>query len=303
MRCPHRTTRVASSPVDVDRARDHEIHTAVHKTRKSACLVQDWSPAGQDQFTVRLRPSKAVDSYYRPQADTAGYVHDVMTLGEAVRQVGLLLPHVAYGVPADWSFIMTGLDADIGGPASAPHADTAVEVLTSCRPLRAASGALRSMVLDLDFLEHDRVFARGQGRLTVVSPQLYRRLRPSAGPASSYVSPLPRLACAAVGRDDPADVVLGRDPSGGLRIAVDTGHPVLFDHPGDHLPGMVALEAARQAHVLATGRQPRSFNAEFSYYIELQPDAEVAIGVTGPTVGVDIRQDGRTAIHLTMTSP
>nr|WP_248002016.1 AfsA-related hotdog domain-containing protein [Streptomyces sp. RPA4-2] len=34
---------------------------------------------------------------------------------------------------------------------------------------------------------------------------------------------------------------------------MDTAHPTFFDHPVDHIPGMVLLEAARQAALVSTG--------------------------------------------------
>lgn len=58
---------------------------------------------------------------------------------------------------------------------------------------------------------------------------------------------------AIVGRLDEHDVVLGVPGSAAERrglnweLRIDPGHPVLFDHPTADVPGMVLLEAARQA--------------------------------------------------------
>ncbi|MCZ0978490.1 AfsA-related hotdog domain-containing protein [Streptomyces diastatochromogenes] len=40
------------------------------------------------------------------------------------------------------------------------------------------------------------------------------------------------------------------------RLRVDTGHPVLFQGEKDHVPGMLLLEAARQAAALETPSRP-----------------------------------------------
>ncbi|MDO0939458.1 AfsA-related hotdog domain-containing protein [Streptomyces sp. DG2A-72] len=68
------------------------------------------------------------------------------------------------------------------------------------------------------------------------------------------------------------DVVLspiGQPNSWQLRV--DTRHPVLFDHPTDHVPGMVLLEAARQATAATAGRPviPLDITSEFKRYAEL----------------------------------
>ncbi|KDN86878.1 hypothetical protein KCH_13240 [Kitasatospora cheerisanensis KCTC 2395] len=41
------------------------------------------------------------------------------------------------------------------------------------------------------------------------------------------------------------------DAPGAFRLDVDTTHPVLYDHPCDHTPGMVLLEAFLQAATAA----------------------------------------------------
>ncbi|WP_265415961.1 AfsA-related hotdog domain-containing protein, partial [Streptomyces otsuchiensis] len=70
---------------------------------------------------------------------------------------------------------------------------------------------------------------------------------PGHPPLSEPVPP------AIVGRLDERDVVLGLPGSAAGRrdlawsLRVDPGHPVLFDHATGDVPGMVLLEAARQA--------------------------------------------------------
>lgn len=53
-------------------------------------------------------------------------------------------------------------------------------------------------------------------------------------------------------------------------LRVDGCHPVFFDHPVDHVPGMLLVEAARQAAVAATGGRgvPIEMDTEFRKYVE-----------------------------------
>jgi len=61
-----------------------------------------------------------------------------------------------------------------------------------------------------------------------------------------------------VGRFNPRNVLLANAAADGsdamvFDLVIDQSHPVFFDHPVDHVPGMVILEAARQAAVAALG--------------------------------------------------
>ncbi|MEU9385118.1 AfsA-related hotdog domain-containing protein, partial [Streptomyces sp. NPDC048279] len=72
-------------------------------------------------------------------------------------------------------------------------------------------------------------------------------------------------------------------------LRLDVEHPVLFDHPSDHVPGMALMAAFRQvALVTATdaARYVRSLAARFTSFGELdQPvsiTAEHPAGPAGP---------------------
>ncbi|EGX54788.1 A-factor biosynthesis enzyme, partial [Streptomyces zinciresistens K42] len=77
------------------------------------------------------------------------------------------------------------------------------------------------------------------------------------------------------------------------QLRVDTSHAVFFDHPLDHVPGMLLLEAACQA-VRARpengAHTPVSFHTVFHRYAELHLPLwiEAARGADGPGGGVRI---------------
>lgn len=75
-----------------------------------------------------------------------------------------------------------------------------------------------------------------------------------------------------VGGQDSRDVVLAaadvRSPHR-RQPRVDTAHPVCFDHPADHVPGMVLLEAAPQVAHAPTGPRdalPGGLESAFARY-------------------------------------
>jgi hypothetical protein len=103
----------------------------------------------------------------------------------------------------------------------------------------------------------------------------------------------PALPPAVVGRVLPADVVLApADRPDRWQLRVDTAHPVFFDHPLDHAPGMLLLEAARQAVRARSGgtRSPVSFHITFHQYAELDEPAWIE-ATDGP--GTDIQVVGK----------
>jgi hypothetical protein len=112
------------------------------------------------------------------------------------------------------------------------------------------------------------------------------------------VSPLPpiqvRAEPRAVGRQDPRNVVIGPTcASDGEHVAdayIDLSHPALFDHPGDHLPGMLEVEVFRQATISAAeqeyGIEPKravmvACDASYSTYGELDEPTSCVIRLQG----------------------
>jgi hypothetical protein len=86
------------------------------------------------------------------------------------------------------------------------------------------------------------------------------------------------------------DVVLSpTDARNRWLLRADTRHPVLFEHAVDHVPGMVLIEAARQATAVALDRPhylPVNLACEFARYTELaQPCTIEARPLSAPAPG------------------
>jgi hypothetical protein len=66
------------------------------------------------------------------------------------------------------------------------------------------------------------------------------------------------------------------------RLRVDPTHPVHFDHPQDHVPGMAIIDAARQAALLrCPGWSTAGIDVSFLRFVDL--DAECLLESTvGP---------------------
>jgi len=85
----------------------------------------------------------------------------------------------------------------------------------------------------------------------------------------------------------------------------DLSHPVLFDHPSDHLPGMLVLEAARQAARAELGNpemDPASMSVQFHRFVELGVPAEMVVsGVEGDPAGTHVVLEQRGTVMAAAT--
>jgi hypothetical protein len=220
--------------------------------------------------------------------------------------------HAEFGAPADTLFVMWDLTVSVD-PAALLLADAAepVEFDVVCSEIRRRGRGLRSMRTTMEFRRAGRFVARGTGSTGCTPPRAYRRLR--AGRLNALNTPVPLLAGIApraAGRSRAEDVVLApADRPCVWNLRVDTGHPVLFPRPNDHVPGMVLFEAARQAATAASGRLPflpSELAVSFSRYAELDSpcriDTEVLDkGEDEVTVRVSGTQAGQSVFGATLT--
>jgi hypothetical protein len=79
---------------------------------------------------------------------------------------------------------------------------------------------------------------------------------------------------------------------------VDPTPPIYFDHPLDHVPGNLLMDAIRQAarlHIRRPDLDFAVFEASFSRVVELGPVASVTAAGDGKALSFEIRQSGEVA--------
>ncbi|WP_328751155.1 hypothetical protein OHT57_37200 [Streptomyces sp. NBC_00285] len=223
----------------------------VARSAVAEVLITDWRQLGPDTFRLGAQWPRGHHFY----APIAGTWYDPLLAAESLRQASVLIGQTYYGVPADQHVTITELEFEVIPGAlllGARPAEMRLEFAAT--DVRRRRGALTALTLEADLLRGGD-FA-GAGRLTL---QVSDLRDPAAGEGGGY-PPLPDpVPPAIVGRLDEHDVVLGvpgssagsgsgrRGPGLAWDLRIDPGHPVLFDHPTTDVPGMVLLEAARQA--------------------------------------------------------
>ncbi|MDR0278264.1 MAG: hypothetical protein LBJ37_10285 [Paucimonas sp.] len=194
--------------------------------------------------------------------------YDTLLLLEVFRQASIYVSHAFLDVSANDKFIY--LDSDtwiverealvVGvRPASA-----LIEVRVVDEYVR--HGQRSGVTLDMSLSLNGRVAARHERMAIRWMPDAaWHKMRsraiaavaPQADPKAQLPAP---LAPFQVGRHWLNNVVLGREievEDGQLvgSLIVDQANPAIFDHPLDHIPGMLLLEGFRQIALLAAKRQ------------------------------------------------
>lgn len=189
-------------------------------------------------------------------------VYDPVLLLEACRQAALAGAHAYFGVPRQDKFILTHLRVRLTHPdrvtmGTAPCQLT-LHVTTSNHYVR--EGRTNGLDYEVDLRVGEVSIGRAGIGLRFKSPDSYLQLRlrnrdqrplPSSAdrPGPGGVSGAPAQPYR-VGRVNADNVVLSDIEADGTtltaQIRTPSTHPSMFDHPQDHLPGMVIAEAARQ---------------------------------------------------------
>ncbi|MEU0247422.1 ScbA/BarX family gamma-butyrolactone biosynthesis protein [Streptomyces sp. NPDC006235] len=296
---------------------DGDRHPVVAVTKESAHRARDldvfptrWARAGDDRFsvTVELPPDHP---FFTPVG--TGSVDPLMFV-EAMRQCVLVVSHGAYGVPLGHHFLLKTLEFDCDARRlRASGEPTRLDVDVTFRDLKFRAGRLVSLRSRLSARRGGHRVGGATGHITLISPEVYRRIRrePLEAPVVPDLSP-PVLPVESVGRTSVPDVVLSPTPQPGVwQLRVDVTHPTLFQRPNDHVPGMLLLEAARQAGAgLSAPRPfvPASGRIEFQRYAEFGSPCLVAARRTapdlpgGPSVEVTGHQDGELVFHCSVTA-
>lgn len=265
------TTPLAKAPTVPEGLTATVPRQLVHRASVAETFLTDWACIDADRFTVFAQWPRAHQLHVSP--DRSAY--EPLLVAETMRQCGTLLAHTAYDVPLGHHFVLKQLRITTRPEhlaMGAVPAEPVVHITVTDVDHRGARPS--GFAYDADVRLDGECVATGHFTATWTSESVYRRLRGGRTAATVSALPVPPgLPPAAVDRALPADVVLApTDRPGRWQLRVDTAHAVFFDHPLDHVPGMLLLEAARQAVRARPGngrRRPVAFRAVFHQYTEL----------------------------------
>ncbi|WP_445283522.1 ScbA/BarX family gamma-butyrolactone biosynthesis protein [Streptomyces sp. DSM 118148] len=229
----------------------------VHKRAVEQVLT-----TGVTEHGGRLLGSAQLPRMHRYFNDTCAPYYDLLLVGEAARQTVEAMVHRLLGVPLDSPFVLGDLAVELTGPEQLRVGPDPVDLeveLNVDRVHRRRDGSMRVLRGTAVCRVAGREAARFSGTLRFLTEDTYAELRARpATPEPPAGSAPARSAPAAVGRTDPRNVVLAGISQEGdetvARLVCDPDDPVFFDHPLDHLPGMLLMEAGRQIALAAGAR-------------------------------------------------
>lgn len=251
----------------------------VHRTSAAEVLLTDIRPRSGGGFEAAASWPRSHPTFPRD----GGSLHSPLVLAETLRQLGIYIPLNYFRVSPAAHLVVTDLFFEID-PDQEPDADFgATDITCRVHPPDVRSnrrGGVGGLRLTVDFLTGGTAFARAGGGVRVMDDRRYAEVR---GPARSAWPPAPTAGLARPAASDLAvpsrhDVLIGRHEDATVLGPADPRHPFFFDHPTDHVPGMVLLEAVRQAAVLASQGallRPRAGRLTASRFTEFDPPARV----------------------------
>ncbi|GAB2691075.1 ScbA/BarX family gamma-butyrolactone biosynthesis protein [Nocardia thraciensis] len=286
-----------------------------HRCAVSEVFVTSLHAVSPDEFVAGAQLPR-MHAYYGDHAEPLAAHYDPLLVMEVARQAAIALTHEYFGVPTDMAFIVrtfngAAADSDAWSIGRAP-ADLILTVYITRRHRRAGMVCGLDMVLEIDCGGAPMMTV--DGSFTWIPPRQWDRLRAefreSLGLGPFHGAPVhtERAVPAAVARENRRNVVIApirrRGAVAAAALAADTAHPFLFDHPLDHIPGSLLIEAARQtASAMLMPRPPRlrRIASAFDRFVELDRGAECTaeiIELAPPTIRCDIHQSGTVAARI-----
>ncbi|MGW0826073.1 ScbA/BarX family gamma-butyrolactone biosynthesis protein [Streptomyces sp. NPDC002845] len=279
----------------------------VHRAALAEVFVTGWTRLGAEDFRVTAQWPRSHVLF----APLSRGRHDPLIVAESIRQAGMVIAHAEYRIPVGYHFVLTQMGHTVlpeGLEVGSVPQELTLDL--SCSDISRRGQRVSGFRVDATIWSAEGAVATGYAAFVSMAPAVYERLRGArlaATPPSDGLAPpiSPQL----VGRNHPMEVVLAPTESEERwEVRTDARHPILFDHPVDHIPGMVLLEAAQQA--AAARAYPLSFEAVsmesvFHRYAEFDtPCVITADGETDdpacPGVHVKAHQNGSLLFESTL---
>ncbi|MFF7166663.1 ScbA/BarX family gamma-butyrolactone biosynthesis protein [Streptomyces sp. NPDC008086] len=262
-----------------------------HLKHDDAVLIDSWQRVSENSFTLRL---------HWPAAPP-GQPYDPRLLTQTIRQSGLAIAHAEYGVPLEHQTLLNWLDLTVSPDFRVPDTTSATLLVDlTVAPGKSARRAAHAMHMDIRTAPDAAPAVRADTEFCWISPAAYRRVRGDHLTVDWGGWPLPApVEPELVGRDHVVDVVLA--PTAvphRWQLRNDTGNALLFDHPVDHVPGLVLWEAAEQAAralFAPSVSLPVSFAITYLRYVEFDLPCFIEARVLRP------QGQGRFAVRVTGT--
>ena len=313
----------ASAVDTVDLAFEQTVpRSLVHKRRLENVLLTDVRSCGDDRFICAGHLPIAHRFFNEPGRSPR---RDILFYTELGRQASLAISHAFLEVATEDVFIFEQSEAAVAEAAWTPASPAAIEPafveIRIHEMTRRRNNAVNRVVAEHIMTIGDEEVFRGTGAWTVQPAALFQRLRRMSAPrlapaAPSNVAPFPAPVHVDGSRASAEHVVIttpqyAADTAAFVAaLIVNETHPYFFDHPCDHVPGMLLLEACAQL-AMAAGRRVlagpaplgiAAYEVNFAQFVECGIPTTLSARVDGNrTVRIAISQQGVLSGTTTLT--
>ncbi|GAA0477706.1 ScbA/BarX family gamma-butyrolactone biosynthesis protein [Streptomyces sp. NPDC046215] len=175
---------------------------------------------------------------------------ETLVAAQTIRQAALLLAHAEFAAPLAHAVLLRTFNFTLDPACPLPEDEpAALDIHVTATPTATRGTRVTGVHLAMTLHHGPHVVGTADTAFEWIPPTVYRRLRGTHAEAVSEQPPLPApLPPAGVGRRTAAEVLLSptSDPRQWL-LRHPFANTVLYDHPVDHVPGLVLIEAAHQA--------------------------------------------------------
>jgi hypothetical protein len=234
----------------------------VHRRAVGEVFVTDSAKIGGNSFLAAIQLPRAHSLW----GDRVTNRHDPLAVIEAGRQATFLTVHRYLGVPLGLPFILRQVTFRAGNLAAFAdnHAEPFEGVIHIALLERSEQqGVLTGLKFRGEMLAGQIPAMSLGGEIQFLQRRDYESLRAFARKRKKLegrpIPPAPApIDPALTGRSNWRNVAIGQGRQAGNQyrypLIVDKTHPCFFDHPQDHVPGPLIMEAYRQAAIVTAQR-------------------------------------------------
>ncbi len=261
----------------------HQLdHSAAHRSTPSDLLVKQMRQRTEAVWEVGF----SVPRSHWLCHPTPGAVPPTL-IAETLRQAGLAVCVAGLGLGPTVNFVISALtlrtgDTTLTFPRFGAWEGTAV---VSFSDIVYRKGLASRFEVDYEIGDSVRAHITAQA----LSQSDYRAVRRNAHRLDeTIVEGEEALLVDPVVTENSAEATLG----------VNEADPFFFDHPVDHLPGMLLLQSAVALHELATGSPVASVSITFPTFAELRTPTRLRATIDGGTSHITIFQAQRAVAEV-----
>ncbi|WP_217561330.1 ScbA/BarX family gamma-butyrolactone biosynthesis protein [Streptomyces sp. GbtcB6] len=263
-----------------------ELQRYAHKSRPGEIFVRHWHEESPHVHAVTLDWPRSHSFYTLRSGATSP-----LLFVESVRQALAVLSHTTQEIPLDhrhgWEYARYAFAPAAFRERTAP-AEVELRVTHGDITLRRRLGSAR-LTARIEATCGGEPLGSAEIKYVTHPPAIYDRLRKEYADAqrafAAALPPAPPVTPPSVDRTDAGDVVIApTSKPHHYQLRTDVSNTVLFDHPHDHIPGMVLLEAVVQAvHASAPGHpRPTALDSTFLRYVEFDAPCWIDVAPKEP---------------------